>query len=207
MAKGLIYFVSWEDDLHHVKIGYSTGLQKRFSDFLIANWRCLVVRKVLHAALGQEDELLLHRQFAAHRIAGEWFNLSPSIVRFLEKEGDGPTWKAKESIQLPRLQWDVIVDPSNAFALPAAPKKGIKRCRHYVLWLIDQCERDSTPVSPSLLQKHPLNGGRFRQQTIYNEMQALRDREMIVKNDGAYRLTLFGRVELDRFNNAMGRKY
>lgn len=82
MAKGLIYFVSWEDDLDHVKIGYTTGLQKRLSDLLIANWRCLVMRKVLLTTLGKEGEFLLHRQFAQQRIAGEWFQMDSAIVDF-----------------------------------------------------------------------------------------------------------------------------
>lgn len=208
MARGLIYFVSWEDDLDNVKIGYTTGLQKRLSDFLVANWRYLVVRKVISAPNGKDDEALLHQQFAEHRIAGEWFHLHSSIVDLLEKESDALTWQAKDRLSLLRLKWDVITNPSDAFFVPVVPKDNIKKCRHYILWLLELCESDGVKLSPALLKDHAMNRGRFKIQTIYNEMQALRDREMIVKDETAtYRLTLFGRKELLRFNNLNGREY
>ena len=208
MAKGLIYFVSWEDDLDHVKIGYTTSLQKRLGDFLIANWRCLVVRKVLSTILGQESESLLHRQFAEQRIAGEWFRMNDALIDFLKKESDEITWKAKDKLTLVRLKWDVVANPREACVAPVTPRDWIKKCRHYVLWLIDQCEKDGIKLSPALLKDHSMNRGRFKAQTIYNEMQALRDRDMIVKDEtGTYRLTLFGRNELLRLDNLKGRKY
>ena len=202
MSKGCIYFISWEDDLDHMKIGFSARLSKRFSDFLICNWRSLVVRKVISAPLGKETEAMLHQKFARSRVAGEWFKVDDELLSFLRSESDDLTLDAQKRLASARIEWNIVYGPKEARKLRRRETaNGIKSARHYVLWLMSECEKEGMVFVPARAIKNTTNAGLFKQQTIYNELSSLRQREMIGMNEnGEWRLTIFGKKELERLS-------
>lgn len=201
MAKGFVYFVSWENDLSMVKIGFSGTLKKRLQSLCTANSHRLMVRKVLLAEAGKQTEAMLHEKFNALREAGEWFRLKPPLMDFLEEEGDEWTRKAEARVVGARIGMAHIVSKKE---LPYAPKhleNGIRTCRHYVLWLLNECMQNSVRVSTKALADHPANDGRFALKTIYNEVRMLEQREMVsLHRHNGLLLTLFGLKELERWN-------
>jgi predicted transcriptional regulator len=82
LAKSYVYFVQWENDRQHVKIGYSTNLSKRFSQFLTASPSRLLVVALLEVK-GQETELAFHDKFEDYRVCGEWFVYRGELKRWI----------------------------------------------------------------------------------------------------------------------------
>lgn len=72
----MIYFVTARES-GRVKIGFSLDARKRFSKIKTDSPVELTLERVCEGSV--EDEQSLHARFAAHRIAGEWFALSPEI--------------------------------------------------------------------------------------------------------------------------------
>jgi hypothetical protein len=77
-----IYYVRWENDPCHVKIGYSTNVADRVSGFLTSSPHKLEVLRVT-AAESQEEEMRLHYQFRQHRVAGEWFKYEEELKKHI----------------------------------------------------------------------------------------------------------------------------
>ena len=199
--EGLVYFVSWENDLNVVKIGLSRSLRKRLNELCVANAHRLMIRKVLWASNALELEKMLHEKFAAHRISGEWFHLSPAIVEFLQGEDDRHTYKAEASAVGARIGMAPILHPQSQRHAPRRLANGIKVCRHYLLWLLADCMEHCEKVTARSLFGHPTNDGRFAIKTIRNELSMLVQRDMV--NHDRHKgllVTIFGLKELERLN-------
>lgn len=81
---GLVYLVEMEGVY---KIGITENLRRRLDGFSCMPWPVRLVHSIAtpHAAA---LERALHRHFAACRMQGEWFRLSPEQVAFVQ--GIGP---------------------------------------------------------------------------------------------------------------------
>lgn len=90
----LVYFAESVGS-ERIKIGRSTDVEGRM--------RCLgacqpsPVRCLAVILGGKEEELRLHRLFAAHRVAGEWFVKCPEIMRIVRRHA--PELRARLSLQ------------------------------------------------------------------------------------------------------------
>lgn len=73
-----VYYIQWENDPHHIKIGYSTSVVDRVASFLTSSPHKLEVLRVAMAE-SQEDEMRLHFQFKQYRVAGEWFRYEKEL--------------------------------------------------------------------------------------------------------------------------------
>ena len=78
---------------------------------------------------------------------------------------------------------------------------GIKQCRHYILWMVNECEQAGMRVNTKLLIKHPANDGSFKEKTIYNELNTMRSSVLPCsdRHKGEI-LRVFGKSELSWFN-------
>lgn len=201
MSKGLVYFVSWENDLSLVKIGFSGSLHKRLRSISGNNAHRLMIRKVLLAEQGQLTEALIRDKFKSLREVGDWFRLEPPLMEFLQKEEDQCTWKAGGPAMGARIGMALVACIETSCPVPKRLANGIKTCRHYVLWLLNDAMQNNVKMSIKDLASHPLNNGHFALKTIYNEVRMLEQRDMIPANrDNGLLLTLFGLKELDRWN-------
>lgn len=77
-----VYFVTF--DREFVKIGFATDITARMRALQTAMPQPLHLMLALPGTL--KDERDLHRRFAADRVQGEWFRLSPEIEAFIESE-------------------------------------------------------------------------------------------------------------------------
>lgn len=77
-----IYFVTSDHAL--VKIGYATDVAARVRTLQTSVPHPLHILLVVAGTLA--DERTVHRRFAADRLRGEWFNLSPAIEAFIRDE-------------------------------------------------------------------------------------------------------------------------
>ena len=79
----LVYFVGTELIRGAaVKIGTTTDLKQRFRSLRLASPVPLVVHAV---ALGDRHrEVEFHREFRKHRLHGEWFKITPSLLERIE---------------------------------------------------------------------------------------------------------------------------
>jgi hypothetical protein len=201
MARKCVYFVSWENDPLSVKIGYSASLSKRLRELCTANCHRLMVKKILSAPNGKEDEAMLHEKFAALRITGEWFRLNHALVSFLQQESDVLLRTMGGSLINNRISLAPVVNLQEPWQPSRSLANGIKHCRHYILWMISESMTNGEKISPALLINHPLNAGRFASKTIYNELCSLKEREMVNDHlDHGLLLTIFGINELERRN-------
>lgn len=73
---GLVYFIS--DDESPVKVGWTTTLARRLSEFQTAHWVELRVLGTISATA--EAETHCHRELAAYRVRGEWFEREPALA-------------------------------------------------------------------------------------------------------------------------------
>lgn len=78
-----VYFVQWDNDISHVKIGYSSTPLSRFTSFLTASPHRLLVLGLI-VVEGQEEEAFLHTRFQEYRVAGEWFEYDGEVRAFVE---------------------------------------------------------------------------------------------------------------------------
>jgi hypothetical protein len=72
----MIYFITARE-IGRVKIGYSASPRHRFSKIQSDSPVRLALERICDGDTAEEARL--HARFAAHRIAGEWFNLAPDI--------------------------------------------------------------------------------------------------------------------------------
>ena len=78
----LVYFVQ-AGNLPKVKIGYTTGaIRSRMANLQTGSCEVLRLRACIWGGMALEEHL--HSKFAADRLHGEWFQLSPEILAFLE---------------------------------------------------------------------------------------------------------------------------
>lgn len=110
-----IYFLSYEEsDL--IKIGYtSTTVEKRVATLQTGLPHRLIV--LAHMDGSMSEEAALHRQFAEHRVNGEWFKPSPGLMELIERH-KVPEPEIEEPVDEPplngitvRLKIDAPYDP------------------------------------------------------------------------------------------------
>lgn len=103
-----IYFIA-DPDTGDVKIGKTKNVDRRFKTFKTANPNIRLLGTI-PGYTAEENEL--HRRFAKDRVAGEWFKLSPKLLK-IAKEG--------------RMDFDTMNDafpPAAQMPGRAAPKNG-----------------------------------------------------------------------------------
>jgi hypothetical protein len=75
-----VYFIRLGE---RVKIGVSVNVRRRLKSLQTS---CPDRLELLHSAGGTwDDEVQLHKRFAADRLTGEWFRLSPEIAEYIER--------------------------------------------------------------------------------------------------------------------------
>ena len=80
----MIYFI--EQEGRFVKIGYTDGDPcERLSAMQIGNPHELKLRVVMEGS--ERDERTLHDEFEAYRVRGEWFVMSPDILKRAKELG------------------------------------------------------------------------------------------------------------------------
>jgi hypothetical protein len=82
--EGFVYYVQWENDPSHVKIGYSSQPAKRFVSFLTASPHRLVVLRV-HTVAHPEEEFIIHDLFQEYRVNREWFQYDGSLKKHINE--------------------------------------------------------------------------------------------------------------------------
>ncbi len=83
-GKCYVYFIAGEGT--PVKIGLSNAPHERLASLQTAHWMKLSI--VAKVEGGQADEREYHRQFAAHRLHGEWFTRCPEIEAEIARLND-----------------------------------------------------------------------------------------------------------------------
>ncbi len=74
--EGVVYFIA-APKYNRVKIGYTTNVYRRFHTIKTSSPEHL---RLIAVEPGQAaDEAAYHKRFNAHRLSGEWFELSPEI--------------------------------------------------------------------------------------------------------------------------------
>lgn len=78
----MIYFLQ-DSRTYSIKIGFTDApdAEARVAALQTGNSSELVLLTSFNG--GREKESELHRRFAAHRIAGEWFHPAPELVKFI----------------------------------------------------------------------------------------------------------------------------
>ena len=80
--KAQVYFIG-NTDYELVKIGFSSEPEKRVKQLQTG---CPFPITILHTEVGTpKNESELHRRFSKHRVNGEWFKLSLSILNYIQK--------------------------------------------------------------------------------------------------------------------------
>jgi Meiotically up-regulated gene 113 len=69
-----------------VKIGISKNPRKRLRALQVPNPKPLTLLGVMEGDSDTEKEV--HREFRNSRIRGEWFSISPELLRFIDSECD-----------------------------------------------------------------------------------------------------------------------
>ena len=77
-AKGLVYFMRRADGVGAIKIGCSKLPRRRLAAMQIWSPEKLEIVAAVPGTFA--DETRLHRQFAAHRLHGEWFEAAPPVL-------------------------------------------------------------------------------------------------------------------------------
>lgn len=203
---GYVYVVSWEADRSRVRFGYSSNIKASLEALSEANWQRLLVRKIIAAPSGLTmlDDLV--SPFEGLRLRGYWYRLDTVIGTMLQGLSDVTTHELEGELRSTSIGFDVIACPSELSPYRTRQlANGIRQCRHYILWMFNECEKARMRVSPKLLIEHPANSGRFKEKTIYNELSGMRIRGLLATvQPYGERLTLFGRKELERLNLVVG---
>ena len=81
-----VYFISTTRK-NVVKIGIANNPKKRLKTFQTANYEELIILRVIkveNRALAFKLETALHQKFKRYHIRGEWFKLTPTVMKFIE---------------------------------------------------------------------------------------------------------------------------
>jgi hypothetical protein len=78
----MIYFVG-NKDIGRVKIGFTGDIRRRFSTIKMHSPVELEIFLFINGT--QKYEKSLHEKFAKHKKHGEWFDLCPEIIAFIEQ--------------------------------------------------------------------------------------------------------------------------
>ena len=81
-----VYFISTKRK-KVVKIGIANNPDKRLKTFQTANYEELVILRVIKVSnrdLAFKLETALHQKFKKYHIRGEWFKLTPTVIKFIE---------------------------------------------------------------------------------------------------------------------------
>lgn len=81
-----VYFIQ-AVHTRHIKIGQAAFPEKRLQGLQISCPDELVLLGSIPDPSGGSLERVLHRQFSAHHVRGEWFRESPELVAFLRERG------------------------------------------------------------------------------------------------------------------------
>ncbi len=104
-----VYFVQWENDPFHVKIGYSTTPIGRFTAFLTVSPHRLKVLGLIEVA-SQEEEFFLHSFFQEYRVSGEWFKYEGPLQEFIQQLPKNRL-KEKMNVVVSRHADRIVMDP------------------------------------------------------------------------------------------------
>ena len=81
-----VYFISTTRK-NVVKIGIANNPNKRLKTFQTANHEELIILRVIkveNRALAFKLETALHQKFKKYHVRGEWFKLTPTLIKFIE---------------------------------------------------------------------------------------------------------------------------
>jgi len=211
-TEGWVYVVQWQGRNREVKIGFSSDLQRRFTDFLTYSSDTLVVLKAFRANKAQEADL--HVKFERQRINGEWFTVDEPLKQFFRFSCPCDTKEARQSfgsLQKERIVWRTLgLEAStrlqNAHQSTRLPRY-VKNARSYVLWAIRELNDHDFCCTPSAIISHSVNNAigddwrvkvLYDEKTIYNRISSLAKEGLIAKDDDKlYALTPAGHQELD----------
>jgi hypothetical protein len=217
-TEGWVYAVHWQDRKKEVKIGFSTDLRKRLSDFLTYSSDVLVVLKAFRANKSQEGEL--HEKFERQRINGEWFMIDDALKQFFKFYCPCDTKEARQefgSFQKERIIWrplglQAATRLQNAHQNTRLPYY-VKNARSYVLWTVRELNEHDFCCTPNAIISHSVNNEvgddwkrkvLYDEKTIYNRISSLSQEGLIVKGeDKLYTLTEAGHAELDKLELQM----
>lgn len=96
-ANHYVYYVRWENDLDHVKIGYSSRPAQRFVDFLTANPHRLFVLRTEEVD-NPLAEIRIHENFENLRINREWFSYAGELKQYINSLSCETNIKIDQSI-------------------------------------------------------------------------------------------------------------
>lgn len=88
MAQGRVYFVQAEAG-GPIKIGFATDVWSRVKTLQTSHHEKLIC--LVHIAGTMDDEQLLHQEYAAHRLNGEWFSDCEEIRSLVERASEHAT--------------------------------------------------------------------------------------------------------------------
>jgi hypothetical protein len=112
---GTIYFLGPEGG--PIKIGFAKRLSFRLNDLRLMNPFPLIVHASVDGLASLERDY--HRQFAAHRLHGEWFSPSPDILAEIER-------LTEVTIAPPSVRVRHLTLVNQIVGLPSGPK--VTRC-------------------------------------------------------------------------------
>ena len=81
-----VYFIATKRK-NAVKIGIANNPDQRLKTFQTANYEELIILRVIKVAnrdMAFKLEKALHQKFKKYHIRGEWFKLTPTVVKFIE---------------------------------------------------------------------------------------------------------------------------
>ena len=81
-----VYFIATKRK-NAVKIGVAKNPDKRLKTFQTANYQELIILRVIKVAnrdLAFKLEKALHQKFKKYHIRGEWFKLTPTVIKFIK---------------------------------------------------------------------------------------------------------------------------
>lgn len=145
------------------------------------------------------DELMT--PFKEPRLRGDWYRPDTAIRDMLQGLSDSTTFELVGVLTSASIVFYVIACP-NEFSPYCTPQiaNGIRHWCHYILWMLNKCEKASVRVGPKILYEHQANNDRLKEKTIYNERNPMRSRGQLATVQ-PYReaLTLFGRKVLEEW--------
>ena len=80
---GSVYFIQEEHKFDRFKIGFTRNLAQRLADLQIGNPDVLVVYKTIENVT-VKTEHRLHRYFEKYHIRGEWYSVTPDMIKKCE---------------------------------------------------------------------------------------------------------------------------